>query len=248
MTHTTRRFTSTAFALGLALALAASCSIQHRSQDFACTITADCSGGRSCVAGFCVTGTGDDAGSGVTPGRDGGTIDAPRSHGDAGPPADAETCPSICSSCDLGTHSCDIDCAVGSNRCGAGGPTTGSGGEPMPVACPPGYNCTIECTPQGSCRAITCAGAASCEIQCSAANSCRTVACGSGACDVTCSGQSSCRNVACGESCRCDVDCNAGVQTCTGSVICSQEICKDIIDPGCSSTNDSSCDTCPGDQ
>ena len=41
----------------LALVLAA-CSINHVSEELACTVQADCTGGRNCVNNFCVTASG----------------------------------------------------------------------------------------------------------------------------------------------------------------------------------------------
>jgi hypothetical protein len=228
----------------LAWALTA-CSISHRSQDFACTTSADCTDGRTCIDGFCVTGSGPgvDAPAGSGGHNDAG-IDAPKPLDAHVPPADAAVCPTICSSCDFGSMTCDIDCAVptgGDSRCGSG--TSGTGGNQATVQCPPGFNCTIECTTPGSCRSVSCIGGLSCQVQCASAQSCKTVACGKGACDVECTGQSSCKNVACGESCKCDVDCQ-GQETCTGSIICSNEACDNFLTPGCDSTNDSSCDVC----
>ena len=43
-----------AIQVGVVFALASSCSITHKSGDFACTKTSDCNTGRDCVDGFCV--------------------------------------------------------------------------------------------------------------------------------------------------------------------------------------------------
>ncbi len=199
------------------------CSIAHRSQEFACMTTADCTGGRTCDDGFCVDGSGG-------PPSDARTIDA--SHIiDAPRQVDAATCPGICTSCDLSSGTCDIDCSQSSS-------CTGS----TPVECPPGFACTIECSTFDACRSLSCVGAASCTIECSGQNSCHAVECGSGACQVTCDGPESCHGVACGESCACDVQCGA-TASCS-SVICSMELCSDG-QGGCSSSEFPECDTCP---
>ncbi|MBV8761280.1 MAG: hypothetical protein JO257_28545 [Deltaproteobacteria bacterium] len=202
--------------LVIALVLLASCSIQHRSDGFACTKQSDCNNGRTCTDGFC-----------VLPG--GGGVDAPGSHVDApGTHADAATCPAGCSTCNVTQHTCTIDCR--SSNCNGA------------VACPAGYKCDIMCDSDNSCRnGVDCTAALSCNITCSGGSSCRTVQCGLGPCDVACSGNSSCRGVACGNSCACDVTCT-GNQSCLDTIQCTSLACKSGL--GCTSVP-TVCHSCP---
>lgn len=194
--------------LGILIMIAAttSCSINHRSEGYACTKNTDCEVGRTCSDGFCVT-----AGTVV----DAAKTDAPKS------PDGGNNCPAQCTSCNTTTKSCIVDCAVGGN-CGS------------QITCPAGYKCDIRCNNDNSCRnGINCLQAASCQIACTSRQSCETVACGPGACSLTCNGAASCRNVACGNSCACDVMCT-GTQSCQGGqVSCSSLACRSGL--GCTS-------------
>ncbi len=194
-------------ALVLSFALAASCSITHRTGDYACTKNSDCNSGRECVDGFCVI-------SGTS------TPDAPISNSDARLGDAGNSCPSQCTSCNPGTHSCVIDCANGANCQGN-------------VACPTGWTCDVKCDTDNSCRnGVTCTGSTSCTVECTGKMSCQGVQCGTGACDVQCSGPSSCKAVACGSSCACDVRC-IGANSCSDAVMCSSQACR--IGLGCTS-------------
>lgn len=203
----------------LAIALAASCSIEHRSDAFACEKQSDCSGGRVCSEGFCVL-------TNVPP-SDG---PRPEQDGDIEPPPDApipSECPPQCTSCNKESRECTIDC--GSTDCTA------------QVVCPAGWSCDIQCNRQNSCRnGVNCLDAKSCTLDCSGDGACRNVACGPGRCNVTCSGNASCRSVSCSQSCACDVECgqNASCET----VICSSFACETF--DGCTSQT-IGCDICP---
>jgi hypothetical protein len=176
--------------------LASSCAINHKSDSYACTITADCNDGRQCVDNFC-----------IIP----GSIDAAVFH-DARI-GDASQCPSGCTSCNITTHSCTIDCSQNGGACS------------NKVMCPPGWACNVQCDTDGACKnGVSCVGATSCAISCSAHNSCQGVQCGLGKCTVDCSGVASCQGVQCGNSCACDVTC-LGSQSCT-SVQCTATACK----------------------
>jgi hypothetical protein len=179
-------------------ALASSCSIHHRSDQYACTTNADCDGNRVCDNGFC-----------IVP----GTIDAPGPLKDAQKGDAASGCPTQCSTCNVQQKTCTINCQT-SNCTNA-------------VICPSGYKCEIDCNTDNSCRSgVDCRMAASCNINCSANQSCRNVQCGSGPCDVMCTGPSSCRGVSCNNSCACDVVCT-GTSSCTGDPItCTSLACK----------------------
>lgn len=216
------------------VAIAASCSITHRSGEYACVTTADCDGGRSCSSGYCIV-----VGSGVdAPGpiKDGGDRpDAPRMV-DAPEPQD---CPSGCSSCDIPRKECRIVCgAPGAQPCNS----------MTAVVCPAGWNCDIECNRTNDCRfGVNCTNAASCAVECKGGGACRGVTCGEGKCDVLCSGFNSCSSmVNCNNSCECDVACTGqGTQTCGGdlgqAVSCGTVACDDPTDGGCTSQPDSIC-------
>ena len=164
--------------VGFAVITAGSCSISHRSDDFACTKQSDCSSGRTCTDGFCVASQID---SGVKV--------------DAQPTGDAASCPAQCTSCNSTTKTCTIDCAL-------------NGGCNQQVTCPAGWNCNVLCSPGNSCRnGVNCANSQSCTITCSGTQSCRNLTCGAGPCKIDCSGTLSCRTVNCGPSCACDVAC-----------------------------------------
>lgn len=192
----------------------AACSIQHRSDEYACTKTADCNNGRSCVEGYCVIAT---------------AADAPRPPSDTpnNTGSDAASCPAGCSACNVAQHTCTIDCRM-SNCNGQ-------------VACPAGYKCNIMCDTDNSCRnGVDCQAALSCNLTCSGTGSCRNIQCGMGPCDVSCSGAGSCRNVACDNSCACDVTCT-GNQSCGDTIQCTSLGCSTGL--GCTSVP-SFCHSC----
>ena len=199
----------------LAIVAVTGCSLTHRSGDFACTKTSDCNQGRECVGGFC-----------IIP----GSIDAPTSDSTHGGSGDANNgCPSVCTSCDVGTKTCTIDCTL--TDCTAA------------VACPAGYKCDVQCNADNSCRAgVSCTGTTSCTVECTGKNSCQDVTCGLGPCNVSCSGMQSCRTIQCGSSCMCDVECT-GTQACEGTETCTSLACKSLS--GCSSAGTTCHSTCP---
>lgn len=198
--------------LALVVVVAATaCSINHRTGEFACTTTADCAAGRVCSDGLCVI---SDSGT-TTP--------------DARTP-DGGVCPSICTSCDLGTKTCTIDCSLNAATCNAA------------IACPIGYTCNIACRNANNCRSgISCVGSKGCNITCSGSQSCRDITCGTGFCNIDCAGVGSCRNLSCGLACACDVTCAAGSS-------CTTVLCKPGCDGqplGCTSKG-TGCNTCIG--
>lgn len=208
-------------ALSIALISSSSCSINHRSGEFECTLQTDCDSGRLCLNGYCIV--------------PGGSIDAPKTadapRKDAPMTIDApmNACPPQCTSCGDG-KTCTIDC--GMTNC------TGN----QPIVCPSGYNCAILCSTNNACaNGINCDSAESCTITCSGSGSCRNIQCGPGDCDVKCQGQNSCRGIDCTDSCACDVSCafNAACDFLT----CSSQQC-DPLGKGCSSLLPG-CDTCP---
>jgi len=207
-------------AVAIALVMAGSCSINHKSSEFECATQADCAGfaNRTCTDGFCVLQT--------TP------IDAsvdtlpPSDSTDARP--DSAVCPPGCTSCNQERHECTIDCAVTS--CNA------------EVVCPTGWACVIGCTTANSCRSgIDCTEATGCTVTCSGAQACRDLACGEGACKVACTGLGACRNMDCSDACACDLSCAPGVAACADTT------CPFGCGGGgrCSSTQLPGCNTCP---
>ncbi|CAN5288195.1 hypothetical protein BH11MYX1_BH11MYX1_17790 [soil metagenome] len=202
-----------------------SCTISHKSGDYACATSADCNSGRECSNGFCVlTGTSIDAPK---------AVDAPKLTPDSG-----NGCPAGCTSCSTTEKTCVIDCNVPGANCDA------------QVVCPVGYKCDVKCDVANSCRAgVKCTGTTSCMVECSAQGSCQGVQCGSGRCDVQCSGTGSCKGVQCGSSCACNVGCtgnNSCPTTGQSMVTCTDFECRIFTgNGGCSSTLAPSCDTCP---
>jgi hypothetical protein len=222
------------FAIGVGVAVAAvavlgNCSINHRSQDFACGQGNTCSGtlaGRVCVGGYCVEPGGIDA---AIP--DGNGIDSGNGP-DAGS-GSGSGCPDTCTSCDGTT--CTIDC----------GKTSATSECTKPITCPAGFACNVECNVEGTCRAgINCTNATSCTISCSSANTCHEITCGAGSCDVMCTGSDSCHGVDCNDSCACNVTCPLLDQESCVNVTCSTGQSDDCtLGTGCTSTPQG-CDTC----
>jgi len=198
------------------VAFATACSINHRSDEVACIVDADCGGnGKVCRDNQCI---------GNEP--DGGK---PK---DSGPPKpDAFVCPAPCTSCDLGTMTCTVDCSANPSACDG------------QVVCPAGFNCDVQCNTDNSCRnGVSCS--LDCTITCDGNSSCRGLACGVGRCKVDCNGFDSCRNVQCGPACACDTTCS-NVARCEG-IFCKQgqngSACRNIFGD-CSSEFDG-CNTC----
>ncbi len=224
---------------------AASCSIQHRSEGYACTSQAQCMDGRRCIEGYCVlSGSPSDARTDARP------FDA---RPDARP--DALVCPGMCTSCDVGQKTCQIDCTQVD--------CTGA-----QVVCPAGYNCDIRCTTpnscndgidctdaescaltctgNGSCHSVNCSGGIECNAKCTGQNSCRGIQCAGSDCDFTCDGVGSCRSIDCDTSCACDIRC--GVQADCSSLFCPEStagnfLCRPQVGRGCSSLP-FGCDNC----
>jgi hypothetical protein len=159
------------------IAVLASCSINHRSEQYACQVNDDCSGNRVCDNGFCIVA---------------GSIDA------AKPPSDARTdmnCPAPCTTCNLTQKTCTINCQ--STNCTNNVITCPTGYRcdilcNVDNACRDGINCKMS---------------AACNVDCTGKSSCEKVQCGPGPCDINCSGVSSCKDVSCANSCACDVTC-----------------------------------------
>ncbi|HEU0034279.1 MAG TPA: hypothetical protein VFQ53_26835 [Kofleriaceae bacterium] len=199
----------------LLMGIAFSCSIDHRSDELSCTTQNDCPAGRFCQDGFCVGGVGNDGGP----------------NPDGKPNPDAPGCPSQCTSCKQETMECKVDCSISPATCNG------------MIICPPGWNCTIECSTDNSCRAgIDCQQGASCAINCTGTSTCRNIQCGTGPCATTCAGFDSCRNLQCGDSCQCPVTCLEPSRC--ENIFCSDFACKDFQTGSCT-LNGPTCNTCP---
>lgn len=164
--------------------LCAGCSINHRSDQFACEKPSDCSSGRSCIDGFCVAAQVD---SGV---KDGNT-----------------TCPVQCTSCASDAKVCVIDCAANPSACNL--PVTCPTGWSCQIACSTpnacrngincagGQSCTVTCSGKEACQNVLC-GPGSCKVDCTGPSSCVDIRCGAAcACDVTCSLDARCERLVC---------------------------------------------------
>lgn len=198
------------------MTLTTSCSIHHRSGDYACQTNADCADmGRTCDNGFC-----------IVPGTiDAARPDSPKNGGDGG-----NGCPAGCTTCNVTQKTCTINCMTTSCT--------------NTVTCPAGYKCDIQCNVENACRnGVNCQQATGCIVECSGKSSCQNVECGAGPCDVTCSGVSSCRGVSCNNSCACDVLCT-GSQSCGDTIQCTSLACKPATGLGCTSVP-SFCHSCP---
>jgi hypothetical protein len=210
------RLAALGFVLACCLVVAAGCSVSHRSGDFACKTTADCSRDRTCVEGLCVV----------------SAVDA-GAKADGPPIGDAAVCPSQCTSCNVATKSCTIDCALSGNACN------------QAITCPAGWDCIIGCSTNGSCRnGINCQNSKSCTITCGAAQSCRNVSCGAGPCNIDCAGNGSCRDVSCGASCACDVTCRIN-SACLNLTCKSPPDCTGPLPFGGCTSQNPGCNTCP---
>ena len=218
----------------VAVTAAGSCSVNHRSGEFACETTRDCAAGRICNDGLCVSTRPIDAGV---------TLDTP-SPLDAPLPIDAPQamCPAQCTSCDLDAKTCAVDCGANPILC------------THAITCPTGFSCKIDCTSERACRnGIDCADAADCTITCGVSQSCRSVTCGAGACKLDCEGLGSCANVTggngpttarCSGSTSCtDVTCGSGkcVVDCVGPGSCTKADCGNACSCDVSCGNAAGC-------
>lgn len=214
--------------IAVALALAAGCSVSHRSTDFACSSEQRCADGRTCVDGFCVLA----ADSGV-------------------PVSDAAVCPSQCTTCNTAQRSCVIDCAINNGACNQA-VTCPAGWScnvlcSLPNQCNTGVlcdnatSCTIACSARQTCKTVTC-GRGACNVTCTGNTSCSAVGCGLGACNVDCSGSSACSKVSCGLACACDVTCRFG--SCLPSNVTCKQGCTSGIAPQVCISTPTGCNSC----
>jgi hypothetical protein len=223
-----------ALSTAIAVALAAGCSVSHRSSDFVCDGQQLCAAGRTCVDGFCVI-AGDSG------------VQSPPPGGDAG------ACPSQCTSCTAG-KTCVIDCALNGSACSQAVlcppgwnchvlcslPNQCNTG----VLCGTASACTIECTGRQTCRNLMC-GTGACNVTCSGRSSCgSTVTCGTGACKVDCAGDAACGGlVSCGLACACDVTCGTTACDILDNIDCKPGCATQMAPLVCTSAA-AGCNTC----
>jgi len=206
--------------LALLVTLLAACSINKRSDQFACETAQQCDRGQTCQDGFCVGGS--------------PPTDSQEPDPDGQLPPDAFVCPAQCTSCNLNTMTCTVDCNVSPTTCG------------NPINCPTGFNCNILCTKNELCQNINCSQGQSCKLECKGINTCRNVVCGPGECDITCTGNQSCRAVNCESSCACDVTCtpNTTCLTVDCPELTNQPFACSGLNPGRCTSAPEGCDTC----
>lgn len=148
------------------VAAVASCLVNRKSEEFACSDDTDCAAmGRACERGYCVE-----------------------------RPVDANPCPSICSDCDFAAKTCTITCDTPNDcnniSCPLGYDCTINctrGQACDNISCLVARSCTVNCTMANACKDVTC-GPGRCTVTCSGgASACQDVVCDSSCgCDVTC--------------------------------------------------------------
>jgi hypothetical protein len=161
----------------LVLATAAACQIERRSDAYRCAVPSDCDDGRTCLGGWCVSGTDP---------VDGGLPDGS---------ADGGACPAPCTSCSGDV--CTVTCA---ELLSCGGPIVCPAGMSCQVECLGDRSCQggVDCSAASACT-VTCGASRACGGPIVCGDGPCSVGCVS---DRTCSG-----GVDCTGSCRCDVAC-----------------------------------------
>ena len=200
-----------------------SCTVNTKTDKLACTVQADCTGGRACEGGFCV----------VDPNA---KLDAAIDAKDI----DAAICPAACGSCDFQSGTCMITGAGSDVTCPAGwncAITCTGAGACGDIACTDAASCTVDCTAQGSGSGSGSAGTA-----------CGNLTCGTGRCTQTCEGSGACGTTSCASSCKCDVTCNPLLGAC-GTMTCpihANRNCTTGMVPGaaCDSQAAMQCHSC----
>jgi hypothetical protein len=152
------------------LVLLAGCSVNRKSDQFACGSNGDCKDNRICDRGFCI---------------------------EQSCPSPCTSCDNVAMTCEVdcagrscGTvhcpsgYTCTINCE-GNNACNS-------------VQCGDGTACTVTCDGVMACRRIDC-GTKACNITCGAtANSCPNIGCSDSCkCDVSCNGANVCGSMSC---------------------------------------------------
>ena len=170
----------------LVIMVLAGCSIEHATDQLACTVQSDCETGRTCTNGYCVIG-----------GANNG-------------------CPGDCTTCDLTAKTCSlagngankVTCPTGYHctiTCGNNGCRD--------VDCEGAASCDINCSGGASCDSVKC-GAGACTVACTGDNSCGNIDCrDSCACDVTCTG-GGCDQARCPDGCTSGDGCSSQAATC----------------------------------
>lgn len=164
---------------------AGSCLVDRKTTELRCGKQSDCTDGRLCNGGFCVS---------------------PDVDPDGPLPPDVTPCPSPCDTCDLVQETCTINCNT-ANECGnvtcpAGFVCTINcdANACENIDCTGARGCDIDCDGNSACGAIEC-GTGRCDVTCAANGG--NVACGavncaqSCDCDVDCDGGTDCASATC---------------------------------------------------
>jgi len=121
------------------------CTVNTKSDTLACKTTADCSTGRTCQAGYCVTD---------------GPVDAKQ--------LDAAVCPPECASCDFATGTCNITGSAAPITCPATWRCVITCTDTQPcgdITCGT-TACQVSCTGSGACASVSCASSCKCDVSC----------------------------------------------------------------------------------
>lgn len=155
---------------GLGSLSSSSCFVSRLSERFTCTVTEDCTDGRTCDQGYCVE----------TP-----------------CPSPCTSCNLVDKTCRV---ECSSNQKCGNVQCPAGFDCTircSNGNACQSIDCAPARSCTIDCSGAGSCGSINC-GTGACDIDCAGAGACPSIDCvGSCRCDVSCNNTPACPSIAC---------------------------------------------------
>jgi len=206
-------------AVVFALLVGASCLVDRKTADFACSSDADCTGftdQRVCdsTIGYCT----------------------------------ALECPRVCNGgCNPTTKTCNVQCAsagqcVGAIDCPNGYACTINclaNNACSSIDCGDADSCVVNCMATNACGGIDCGlDDTPCQITCLGTNACDDIECSDGSCMVTCSGNNACGPVDCAGSCACMATCSTG--SC-GAVSCPTG-CENASG-GCMTTG-AGCSTC----
>jgi hypothetical protein len=181
-----------------------------------CAAKTDCTGGQTCVHGWCAMPNVEECPKGGASGDNDFALDAATLTTDA-----STLCQEGCTNGTCVDGVCTIDCAA-PYSC------------PNDITCPPNLPCRVLCGEHSCGHKVLCGLSSSCEVQCTGDYSCADeIICNANRCDVDCTGVSSCkRRTKCSGSCACDVSC-LGAGSCVEVSECPDSTCK--LGNGCSS-------------
>lgn len=175
----TRARVATALVVALiAAGFAASCLVDNRTGDFACSGQADCGAGRLCQSGYCLL------------------VEEL--------PPDGMQCPAPCTACDFDSMSCEVVCdsaqACNNITCPAGFECAVdciASNACDTIDCSLATSCDIECIGASACGDVIC-GTGRCTVECNGSAACDAVDCAQACeCDVDCDGGMDCESASC---------------------------------------------------